>query len=367
MGKLSNLQILRGCAALMIVIYHCGIEASEAALRNGQAMLFNYHPWGNGVPLFFAISGFIMIATCYDSFGKSGASVDFLKRRIIRIVPLYWMLTTLALVASLLLPNLMKMPVFDGPYVLASYLFWPAIRSTGDIRPLVTPGWTLNLEMMFYVVFAVALLFPRRVGIALTGAVLTVLCIAHVSGIAGGTLLTFWGDPIVLGFVFGIGIGWLFKMGFRLSPAVAMVVMGVGTVLLFHPRLSGFAENDIAVRLADAIPCAILLAGAMLGPQVDVARYRLLMPALWVGDASYSLYLVHEFGLRPLRLAWTAGIGSSVSLWLFVAAGVALSLALAFATYWLFERPVTNWLNRAAIKERPDTARFQQRIRQATG
>ncbi len=366
MGKLTNLQILRGCAALMIVVYHCGLEASEAALRTGQAMLFNYHPWGNGVPLFFAISGFIMIVTCYDSFGKAGASVDFLKRRIIRIVPLYWMLTTLALVASLLLPNLMKMPVFDGPYVLASYFFWPAIRSTGEIRPLVTPGWTLNLEMMFYMVFAVALLFPRRLGMLFTMAALTALCVAQIAGFAGGTLLTFWGDPIVLGFVFGMGIGWLFKAGFRLSGAVSMMVMAAGTALLFHPRFSGLPESDLVVRLADAVPCAILLAGAMLGPQVDVARYRLLMPALWVGDASYSLYLVHEFGLRPLRLAWTAGVGGSVSLWLFVAAGIVLSLGLAFTTYWLFERPVTNWLNRPRKMAHTDPRRFEQRMRQAT-
>ena len=143
--KLPNIQILRACAALMIVVYHCGIETARLS----------------------AISGFIMVVTSARAFGSSPAAIDFMRRRIIRIVPLYWLVTTFALVGILVVPSLSKAPPGDPLYIFASYLFWPYMRLTGDIRPLAMPGWTLNLEMLFYVVFAVSLLFRRRVGLSL--------------------------------------------------------------------------------------------------------------------------------------------------------------------------------------------------------
>ncbi len=97
MQRLPNIQILRACAALMIVVNHCGIETARQAAALGHGPLFDDAPWGSGVPLFFAISGFIMVVTSAQSFGSGAAALDFLRRRVIRIVPLYWMVTTFAL------------------------------------------------------------------------------------------------------------------------------------------------------------------------------------------------------------------------------------------------------------------------------
>jgi exopolysaccharide production protein ExoZ len=108
--KLPNIQILRACAALMIVIYHCGIETGRLSGAAGGGKLFDEVPWGSGVPLFFAISGFIMVVTSASAFGSWSAAVDFMRRRIIRIVPLYWLVTTFALVGILVMPSLSKAP-----------------------------------------------------------------------------------------------------------------------------------------------------------------------------------------------------------------------------------------------------------------
>jgi peptidoglycan/LPS O-acetylase OafA/YrhL len=345
MKRLPNIQMLRACAAMMIVIYHCGIETTRLAGTLGRDGLFNYDAWGAGVPIFFAISGFIMVVTSAHMFGSRSAATDFMRRRIIRIVPLYWLVTTAAFAALLVAPSLMKkVPQGDYLYVVASYLFWPYVRLTGDVRPLATPGWTLNLEMLFYVVFAFALLFPRRVGFSVLFGSLGLLVTARVIGLLPGVALNFWGDPIVVGFLFGAAVGLAYNNGVRLSGWWAALILLIGFIGVFELKITGFAEDSLVVRIGYAIPATVILIAVALGPQVDEGS-RLWWPALAIGDASYSLYLVQEFMLRSLHLVWLKGILSIFPLWTFIPLGIAIALLVAFASYRLFERPMTRWLN----------------------
>ena len=342
--KLPNIQILRACAALMIVIYHCGIETGRLSGAAGGGKLFDEVPWGSGVPLFFAISGFIMVVTSARAFGSWSAALDFMRRRLIRIVPLYWLVTTFALVGILVMPSLSKAPPGDPLYVVASYLFWPYMRLTGDIRPLATPGWTLNLEMLFYVVFAASLLFRRRVGLSLLFASLGLLVAARVSGLLPGVALNFWGDPIILGFLLGAAVGIAYVNGLRLSGLSAVMLTAIGFAIIFLSWIPSGAEDTLARRLAEAAPATLVLIAVALGPQINEAR-KLWRPALLIGDASYSLYLVQEFLLRLQSLGWHKAPTTVLPLWMFIPVGIALTLLVSLTMYRYFEKPVTVWLN----------------------
>jgi exopolysaccharide production protein ExoZ len=322
------------------------LESGRLAELSGTDKLFNVDPWGAGTSLFFAISGFIMVVTTAAAFGSPAAAFDFMCRRLIRIVPLYWALTTLMLGVVMVVPSLMmKADGSDHLYVVGSYLFWPQIRLTGDVRPLATQGWTLNLEMLFYVVFAVALLFSRRTGYVLLFGSLGLLVAAHVSGLLPGVALNFWGHPIVLGFLFGTTIGIFYNRGVRLSRECAIPLLVIGFGALFQPWRPSGSGDDLLPCLAAGIPSAVVLAAVALGPQINERR-RLWLPALLIGDASYSLYLLHPFLLRALYLLWLKGsVGTVLPLWMFVPAGIAIASAAAVAIFWYFERPITRWLN----------------------
>ncbi len=69
-----------------------------------------------------------------------------------------------------------------------------------------------------------------------------------------------------------------------------------------------------------------------------------------IGDASYSLYLLHEFLLRPLHIVWAKTVLGIVPLWVFIPLGIAIAVAASLALYWLFEKPVTRWLNALSRK-----------------
>src|SRR3954469_22669081 len=125
MPNIIAIQILRAVAALGVVLVHAGVNSSYW----GKIEL----PWaqqGNaGVDLFFVISGFIMVFISWDKFACRGASLTFFIGRIVRIGPLYWLITTIF--------------VLFGTYpllkIIGSYLFfW-----TGE-GPIIYLGWTLN-------------------------------------------------------------------------------------------------------------------------------------------------------------------------------------------------------------------------------
>jgi len=348
--KLTNIQALRACAALMLVVYHCGIETARIAAAAGGNALFEVEPWGEGVPIFFAISGFIMVVTSADEFGSAAAAINFMRRRIVRIVPLYWLVTTFALGVALYAPNLLKAPSGDHHYLAASYLFWPATNAAGYVRPLVAPGWTLNLEMLFYAVFAAALLFRRGIGLFFLFASLGVLVAARVSGLLSSVPLNFWGDPIVLGFLLGAATGLAFNKGWRLSGRSAVTLAAVGFAIIFLRWMPDAEETALSMRLAEAVPTGLILIAFALGPQID-ERFRLWRPALVIGDASYSLYLVHEFLLRLLSFLWLKGAAAIWPLWLFIPAGIAVSSLVALTTYRYFERPATRWLNGLDVRK----------------
>lgn len=371
MGRLSNIQILRALAAFMVVVYHCGMEMTRIGEVTSQTLFFDHDPWGTGVVLFFAISGFIMVATSYDHFGKAGGSLEFARRRLIRIVPLYWLITSLAVIGALLAPKMISVPVTEPLYILKSYLFWPDARVNGLVRPIATPGWTLNLEMMFYTVFAVALLFPRRVGLTFALGLLGGMSVLQVLGVfrdgpLASVALNFWGDPIIVGFMLGMIVGVLYRQGYRLSGKVAFAVSAVGVALLMHKAIPGYREDHIVIRMADFIPAGIVLLGAALGPQINPARLVWKLPLL-VGDASYSLYLVHEFLLRPLRVVWVKTALPVMPFWSFLVVGIAVALTGGFLCYFLFEKPVTNWLNGSRKPARVPVDRLSARlVRQAS-
>ena len=160
-ATILEIQILRAVAALAVVVMHIGIE-----LRYWAKATLTWTEAGNaGVDLFFVISGFIMVFIAWDRFGSRGAPVDFFVRRLIRIVPLYWLVTTGYVLAN----------SYPASRIITSYLFVLDFSANAAPLPVVLQGWTLNYEMFFYLVLALALFLPRLIAISCVSALLAAL------------------------------------------------------------------------------------------------------------------------------------------------------------------------------------------------
>jgi exopolysaccharide production protein ExoZ len=226
----------------------------------------------------------------------------------------------------------------------------------GLVRPIANLGWTLNLEIFFYAVFAVALLFGRVRGLLLAVGFLLALVALHSAGefAATGPLasipLNFWGDPIVLNFILGMGVGVLYMKDVRTTALENVAILTIGAASLWGVQydtdiLLAFPEDHIVARFTTALPMLPLLIVGALGPQMNVSNWwgRAL---LLMGGASYSLYLIHPFALRPFKAVWVKFVGTDLPLWSFSLACVILALSVGLACYFFAERPFTEYLNR---------------------
>ncbi|PHP26094.1 hypothetical protein CJ301_18300 [Limimaricola cinnabarinus] len=143
--------------------------------------------------IFFVISGFVIMHACRDEPVRT-----FAVRRIIRVVPLYWLMTQAFYVLMLRSDLAAGTPLARLPELVASLLFIPHYHQgvPTEIWPLLVPGWTLNYEMFFFAVFGIGIAFGRPAHVA--GAILLALVAAGVLlDLQDARLVTRYGQKLV--------------------------------------------------------------------------------------------------------------------------------------------------------------------------
>ncbi len=343
MATIIPIQVLRGAAALAVVILHGQHEAELYAGRSGPTFTPVAFPFEAGVDVFFVISGFVMIYASRGLFGRHGARRRFLAHRVARVVPLYWSTTTLYLGLALVVPTLLNGATPTLGYVVASYLFVPVARPDGLVQPIYSLGWTLNYEMFFYVVFALAIGLDRR---RATAAILGVLALLSATGLVLSLPqpLATWTDPLLLEFGIGIALGLTRSEGVGLAR-LARVALALAGITLFAVQ-DGEPLAGLARALLYGVPAACLVAACGLGHDDTTDESRLDHWAdrwgAWIGDASYALYLTHPFAIRGAREALRiAGLASFVPARVFLAIALATAAAAALLVHRAVERPLT--------------------------
>jgi exopolysaccharide production protein ExoZ len=354
-GKLFHLQALRGLAASLVVLSHCAETLAQRGLipeaygdRLGISGYF-------GVATFFIISGFIICKTSTGAFGDPRGVMAFVLKRLIRIFPVYWIATAAFYVLS---PHRATYTAAD---VLCSVLLIPhEIGSSGDMHPLIGQGWTLQYEMLFYLIFTLGLLLTRRTGIllilvALIGVVAAGEAVMPLSDSAEPmTLVQYWTRPILLLFPVCIGFALLEA---RLPRSLAVprpfiLMLGVLGLWFAYSLIFPLAAKEqiqfpvvAAIWALGAVWVFVSIFGRSRGGWTEWLAERF-------GDASYSVYLFHTFILSAL-LRLKVQNHSPV---LFVAAALVGSNVFGLAMYRLVETPILRTFRGMLPTSRPGSS-----------
>ncbi|MGY2439912.1 acyltransferase family protein [Pseudomonas sp. SDO52101_S400] len=309
---LISVQALRALAAWAVVCHHFMQIFFDFEARGPIGQLF-IDKGAVGVDIFFVISGLVIFLSTE---GKALPPVRFLLYRLFRIVPAYWLYTVLMALLVVFARPLLPDQTVDWRHLLLSLLFIPTENPGGyGIYPTLNVGWTLNYEMLFYVLFAWALLFRLQVRLLVVAALLFAVCQAWTGF---GWVSEFYHSDIVYEFLLGIGIGMLYRRGW-IGPALWLPLLGIGGALLaiYHlppePRLLNWG-----------VPSAVLVMASM-ALERHVEHNRLLK---LLGDCSYSVYLMHvlvlsaggylarRYGINPYLMFVVCVLAIAIGSWL---------------------------------------------------
>ncbi len=275
---LISVQALRALAAWVVVGHHFIQLFFNFEVDTPVAYLFA-DKGGIGVDVFFVISGLVIFLATAD---KALTPWRFWLMRLARIVPAYWFYTLLLALLVVALPSMIPEIQLEPSHILMSMLFIPAENPGGyGVYPLLDVGWSLNFEMLFYALFAVALLVRGSYRLWVMALLLYLVCyiVAPALDFADG----FYRNDMVFEFLMGIVIGMLYRRGLCRAPAW-LPLLGIAGALaaIWHGA-------DVPRALEWGVPSAVLVISCVtLEPYFKGARF---LKAL--GDCSYSVYLLH--------------------------------------------------------------------------
>jgi exopolysaccharide production protein ExoZ len=339
-GTIYSLQALRGLAALAVVLQHTMSMWWADILHTSVPITFNGF---TGVDLFFVISGFIMPFSIRRTGSHAHNAGQFLQRRLERVVPLYWICTFAKIAILLLLPSASESGLGTPWHVISSFFFLPSFNPLGNVGPLLQIGWTLNMEVIFYLLIAIALWIgaPLRYFLPPT---LVLLASGYLLHLPPGIPFDRENMPLLAEFLLGLVLAARYRARMRTGgkplPAVlATPVFAVAFFVLF------FSSHAFVMPLFFAGFLAMAIVGSALELEAKVGRYipRFL---LLLGDASYSIYLTHWFLVSVVRkivlLPQLAGIHTFA---LPLALMLTLSLGVGILVYHFVESPINRYFH----------------------
>jgi peptidoglycan/LPS O-acetylase OafA/YrhL len=345
----DSIQVMRGIAALMVVGDHVSqfwgraTGQREIMWRNGAA----------GVDIFFVISGIVMVLSTHGRPMGLAAAGKFLERRGLRLLPMYWLVTALFTMEYVLIryyPVIMThgedYPHLTGKFLLTSIFLLP-FNNAGYYLPVVGVGWTLRFECFFYLAFAASLAFRVKPQYFLS---ITLLPLAILLQIFKGQHHV--NDPpmLLLEFLMGVWMALVVvRTRWQLPRGVLIGVAVVSFSLLLIPWPGSGSRY-----FTWGIPAFVLLGSLMLLDRNGSVRWPRFL--LLLGDASYSLYLIHIFVFCIVtRLLEAAGIvgpehtGAGVEA-LMVALCTVSAVAAGIFVYKTVELPLNDALRRRFLR-----------------
>lgn len=320
------IQALRGFTALFVALEHVRFLSCGAF----------------GVDIFFIISGFMaMFATHEDT-------KHFMKKRLIRIYPLYALLTLGTFFLLILVPNLFHLTEANPIHLVKSLCFIPFEISPGIIQPLVRVGWTINYEMLFYLLFFLSFRISHKYRGLICSGLLGVLVLCEHILPTESTFLRFYGDFIQLEFVLGILTYYIVRKLYQVCEEKSfpslLSYLSIPIVLGLFIYLAITKQNtDISGMgrvLYWGLPALIIvLCTFIVNLNITMPKFMIVL-----GNMSFSIYLLHYYPLMFIDRKIYSFESYSPKGLLFVVCGLLLVVLVSCISYLLIEKKLTRYL-----------------------
>lgn len=289
--SIIGIQYLRGYAAILVVITHF--------FNNGGYIpeILNLKLIGEfGVDIFFIISGFIMAYTLpeFDHSNNKREAISFIKKRILRIYPLYLLILIPILIIYIIKVAIGKTDLSISS-IFGSIFLLPGLTNDDRYRMINPPAWTLVYEMFFYVTLTIIIFFSRTKKASLS--IYSILILAVIFFVKyfnfqgekmGWVNLTYMiGDPIFIDFIMGFLLFYMLKFKIKTKIKPSFIIFFCIFITFTSTYLS---LTSIPRLICYGVPAFILVSIFTLSDTISSSNNKTLT---FIGGASYSIYLSH--------------------------------------------------------------------------
>lgn len=312
-----SIQLLRGIASLLVLCLHSVYKEKTY----GEAYFDGFSIGHIGVDIFFIISGFVMLYTLNPELDAK----KFLLKRVIRILPVYWATLCIAITVYLINPSLVNGGRDSS--ILGSIFLIP----THDLF-LNQNAWTLTYEFIFYIIFSTLFIFKGDYKVvSVVFVILALSCVGQIISVSN-PLLSYITSSLLIEFIYGFFLCYFYKY-FDFKFKMVFVVLNIILSLLVISSNIGVQYRFLYLGLPALTTCCIII---LFDDWIN--KYTAPLSD-FLGDISYSLYLIHPFTLS----------GTSIILrhfeitnpYLFVTILISVSLFSGWLTFQLIEQPLT--------------------------
>jgi peptidoglycan/LPS O-acetylase OafA/YrhL len=294
--KLNLLQVFRGLAAVLVILAHCDLIFNQNFKKDFFGKIFNFG--GSGVDFFFVLSGFIILYIHQSDIGNRSKLKSFFIKRITRIYPIYWVILTLKLSASLFFAYDIDTSQRNILEILKAYLLFPQSREILSTSFLGV-SWTLSYEVLFYIIFGLLIALKPKLSFPIIS-IWLLLTFTHFIGI-----FDFPKDSLMLNFIFEehnleffLGCVAAFIVSKHKIPQ-EMALISLGAFLYTLGAINYYYKViEISPVISFGIPSMLLVIGSTsleMRKHVHVNDFL-----IYIGNASYSIYLMHGFAINNL-------------------------------------------------------------------
>ncbi|MEB0280619.1 MULTISPECIES: acyltransferase [unclassified Mucilaginibacter] len=303
--RLESIVTLRAIAALLVCLIHLAMISGFHTTGILQALI---NEGQSGVAIFFVISGFILPYSLYKKVYLIKDFFSFLTGRIIRIDPPYW-----ASIILVFLIGLQPLIALNAKSVLLHLTY--LVPFISDAHWYSDVYWTLSIEFQYYILIGLAYPFLMRLKplYALSAVIIpSVICILLKANFRG----------IIITNLYDFTIGFIVFLGFtkRLNLKITLAALFV---------FSFYVMQSVSIK-SGAVPIIAALFLLFYKPEFS------LKPVLFIGNISYSLYLIHvPISILVVRIA-QKHIASSGYLLFITFSG---SILASYIFYLLIEKP----------------------------
>lgn len=301
--QINSVQALRGIAALAVLAFHYRYTINMQFPGAGDRLF----GWGAiGVDLFFALSGFVITLSVARMSAGPKAARHFIQRRLLRLLPAYYFLLLLSFALGGGMSLLHYQDKLDN--LISALTFTTVSADNGpfyvDDSGLYGIRWTLNYEIWFYLLMACSLLLRHR-WITLAALLITSLILfplfqgqaisLETQGYAfRHGMLNLITNPIIWEFAAGVAVGLAWPVLLRLPTLVRRLLL-TGILLWIIWHIIDRSHVAHGLTYSGGIVCLLLMAVAINDDLLAKLTPRVL---IWLGNISYSLYLIHNVIMR---------------------------------------------------------------------